>query len=349
MRVLRSEEALQLAADILDAADSPPEESRYVAEVLVRANLAGHDSHGIVRLPQYVDAIRARTLRPGAPITVERETRATAILNGNRGWGPSVARRAMQLAIEKARAVGTGSVAVRGGQHVGRVGEYPTMAAAEGLIGMAFVNSFGYGGAVVPFGGVEARLAPNPIAFAAPSGGEWPVLVDLTTSVVPEGKVRVARYAGRRLPEGCLIDAAGNPTTDPAVLYASPPGALLPLGGIVGHKGTGLAMMSELLGGVLSGAGTTARRGATGDGNGLFFQAINIADFIPLEEFIQTVQGVIAWVKSSRPAAGVDEVLVPGEPEYRTTQRRLREGIPVDDALWDALDQLASSLGVVLA
>src|ERR1700681_3558670 len=117
MRVLQTEEALALAARLLDAAGSPPDESRYVAEVLVRANLAGHDSHGIMRLPQYVDAIRAGTLRPGAPITVERETRATAVLNGNRGWGPSVARRAMQLAIEKARAVGIGTVTVRGGQH----------------------------------------------------------------------------------------------------------------------------------------------------------------------------------------------------------------------------------------
>src|ERR1700687_4187630 len=155
MRVLQTEAALQLAARLLDAAGSPPDESRYVAEVLVRANLAGHDSHGILRVPQYVDNIRAGSVRPGAPITVVRETRATAVLDGNRGWGPVTARRAMQLAIEKARAVGTGTVVVRGSQHVGRVGEYPTMAAAENLIGLAFVNSYAGGASVVPWGGLQ--------------------------------------------------------------------------------------------------------------------------------------------------------------------------------------------------
>jgi len=347
MRVLRSEEALELAARLLDAAGSPPDESRYVAEVLVRANLAGHDSHGILRVPQYVDAIRAGGLRPGAPITVVRETRAAAVLEGNRGWGPVTARRAMLLAMEKARAVGTGTVVVRGCQHVGRVGEYPTMAAAENLIGLAFVNSYAGGGTVVPFGGRQGRLAPNPIAFAAPSGEAWPILVDLTTSVIPEGKARVAVFENKQLPPGCLIDAAGNPTTDPNVLYGSPPGFLLPLGGPVGHKGTGLAMMAELLGGVLSGAGTAGPATNHG-GNGLCFQAINIADFEPLEEFIAATQHLMAWIKSSAPAPGVAEVLMPGEPEYRTTQRRQREGIAVEDRLWEALSKTAEQVGVNL-
>ena len=347
MRLLPTDEALALAARLLDAAGSPPDESRYVAEVLVRANLAGHDSHGILRLPQYVNAIRAGGLRPGAPMTVVRETRATAVLDGNRGWGPVAARRAMQLAIEKARAVGTGTVVVRGCQHVGRVGEYPTMAAAENLIGLAFVNSYAGGGTVVPWGGLQGRFAPNPIAFAAPSGEAWPILVDLTTSVIPEGKVRVALLDNKPLPPGCLIDAAGNPSTDPSVLYGSPPGFLLPLGGPVGHKGTGLAMMSELLGGVLSGAGTVGPATDHG-GNGLCFQAINIADFLPLEEFIASAQHLIAWIKSSPPAPGFAEVLIPGEPEYRTTQQRQREGIKVEDGLWEALSKTAEQVGASL-
>jgi LDH2 family malate/lactate/ureidoglycolate dehydrogenase len=345
VRTLPAEAARQLSASILEAAGSPPQESRDVAEVLVRSNLAGHDSHGILRLPQYVEAIQAGTLRPGAPITVERETRATAVLEGNHGWGPVVARRAMELAIEKARAVGTGTVAVRGSQHIGRVGEYPSIAAAENMIGLAFVNSYGGGAMVVPWGGREARLAPNPISFAAPSGLDWPVLVDLTTSVIPEGKARLAHVEGRALPAGCLIDADGNPTTDPGVLYAAPRGALLPLGGPVGHKGTGLSLISELLGGVLSGAGL-AGPALQGSGNGLWFQAINIADFLPLEDFFQTVQSLITWIKSSKPAAGFEEVLVPGEPEHRNTQRRQREGLPIDDHLWEAIRRLAVSVGV---
>src|SRR5262249_39199991 len=155
-------------------------------------------------------------------------TRATALLEGNHGWGPVVARRAMRLAIEKARAVGTGTVAVRGSQHIGRVGEYPTLAAAENMIGLAFVNSYGGGAMVAPSGGREGRFAPTPIAFAAPSGAEWPFLVDLTTSVIPEGKARLAYMAGKPVPEGCLIDAEGRPTTDPGVLYREPRGLLLP-------------------------------------------------------------------------------------------------------------------------
>ena len=347
MRILPPAAALQLAARLLDAAGSPPDKSRYVAEVLVRANLAGHDSHGILRLPQYVDAIRAGALQPGAPITVVRETRATAVLDGHRGWGPVTARRAMQLAIEKARAVGTGTVVVRGSQHIGRVGEYPTMAAAENLIGLAFVNSYAGGATVVPWGGLQGRFAPNPIAFAAPSGAAWPILVDLTTSVIPEGKVRVALFENKALPPGCLIDAAGNPSTDPRVLYGSPPGALLPLGGGVGHKGTGLALMAEMLGGVLSGAGTVGPAMA-GSGNGLCFQAINIADFQPLEEFIATTQHLIDWIKSSPPAPGVGEILIPGEPEYRTTQRRQWDGIAIEDSLWEALSKSAAGVGVSL-
>ena len=199
-----------------------------------------------------------------------------------------------------------------------------------------------------PWGGREARFGPNPIAFAAPSGHAWPILVDLTTSVMPEGKVRLAQVEGRSMPEGCLVDADGNPTTDPGVLYRNPRGALLPLGGPVGHKGTGLSLMSELLGGVLSGAGT-AGPGAKDFGNGLCFQAINIADFLPLDEFLQTTQALSAWIKSSQPAAGFSEVLIPGEPEYRQTQRRERDGLAVDDHLWETISQLAGSLGVPLA
>jgi len=199
----------------------------------------------------------------------------------------------------------------------------------------------------VPFGGLQGRFAPNPIAFAAPSGNAWPILVDLTTSVIPEGKARVAVYDNKQLPPGCLIDAAGNPSTDPNVLYGSPPGALLPLGGVVGHKGTGLAMMAELLGGVLSGAGIVGPATNHG-GNGLCFQAINIADFEPLEEFIASTQQLIAWIKSSPPAPGVSEILIPGEPEYRTTQRRQQEGLVVEDRLWEALSKTAEQVGVNL-
>lgn len=345
MRKLSAAELGRIGTALFDAAGSPHEESEIVSDVLVRASLAGHDSHGIMRFTQYVNQIRNGEIRPGAPFEIERETRAIAIINGHQGWGPVIARKAMLLAIEKARHCSVGTVVVRGSQHIGRVGEYPMMAAAEQMIGLAFVNSYGGGAAVAPWGGIDGRFAPNPIAFAAPSGEGWPVLVDITTSVIPEGKVRVAFYQAAKLPEGCVIDAEGNPTTDPAAFYGPPRGALLPLGGPVGHKGTALSIMAELLGGALSAAGCSGQPMVT-TGNGVFFQAINIADFVPVDEFIERVRQLGAWVKSSRKRPGITEILFPGEPEYRTSRRRQEEGISVDDGVWAEIVKTAQDLGV---
>ena len=347
MRYFSADQLKEIGVRILDAAGSPHAESKTVCEILVRANLLGHDSHGIMRVPQYVGEIRSGEIRPGTPIEIERETAAAAVIQAEQGWGHVIARKAMQVAIEKARQVAIGTVVVRGSQHVGRVGEYPTMAAEAEMIGMAFVNSYGRTGSVAPWGGAERRLSPNPIAFAMPSGGDWPVMVDITTSVFPEGKIRVTRYAGKQLPEGVIIDSEGNPTTDPAAFYGPPEGALLPLGGIVGHKGYALSLVAELLAGALSGAGCTGKEKEE-KGNGVFFQAINIAALLPYEEFIQTVQEQIAWVKSAKPKPGFEEILYPGEPEYRTAQRRGAEGIPVEESIWQEMLETADSLGVTI-
>lgn len=347
MKYFSADKLKEIGVRILDAAGSPHAESETVCEILVRANLLGHDSHGIMRVPQYVGEIRSGEIRPGTPIEIERETAAAAVIQAEQGWGHVIARKAMQLAIDKARQTAVGTVVVRGSQHVGRVGEYPTMAAEAEMVGMAFVNSYGRTGSVAPWGGAERRLSPNPIAFAMPSGGDWPVMVDITTSVFPEGKIRVTRYAGKQLPDGVIIDSEGNPTTDPAAFYGPPEGALLPLGGIVGHKGFALSLVAELLAGALSGAGCTGKE-KEDKGNGVFFQAINIAALLPYEEFIQTVQEQIAWVKSARPKPGVEEVLYPGEPEYRTAQQRGAEGIPVEESIWQEMLETADSLGVTI-
>jgi uncharacterized oxidoreductase len=345
MKYITAAKLQQIGTLLLDAAGSPHEESEIVSEILVRSSLVGHDSHGIWRFTHYIGLIKAGQLKPGAPFEIERETRAMAVVNGHQGWGPVVARKAMQLAIDKARAHCVGTVVIRGSQHIGRVGEYPPLAVAEQMIGLAVVNSHGGGESVAPWGGIDRRFTPNPIAFAAPSGEAWPVLVDMTASVIPEGKVRYALYQGVQLPAGCIIDHAGNPITDPATFYGPPPGALLPLGGIAGYKGYGLAVITELLGGALSGAGCNGQPMAT-PGNGVFFQAINIADFLPVEQFIKTVQELMAWVKSSRKSPGVDEILFPGEPEYRTAQQRRQEGIPVADSVWAEMLEAADELGV---
>lgn len=346
MRQMSAAELEKIGTALFDAAGSPHAESEIVSEILVRSSLVGHDSHGVMRFASYVELIKSGRVKPGAPFEVEKETRGMAVVNGHQGWGPVIAQRAMRMAIDKARECSIGTVVVKGSQHVGRVGEYPSMAAAQQMIGMAFVNSHGLGEEkVAPWGGSDRRLTPNPIAFAAPSGHPWPVLVDITTSVVPEGKVRYALFSGAQVPAGCIIDHEGNPTTDPKIFYGPPPGALLPLGGIAGHKGYGLAIVTELLGGALSAAGCNGQP-IQETGNGLFFQAMNIADFVDSAEFIRTTQELIAWVKSSRKWSGVNEILFPGEPEYRTSLQRKEKGIVVEDSIWEQITKTAGELGV---
>ena len=174
------------------------------------------------------------------------------------------------------------------------------------------------------------------------------MLMDITTSAVPEGKVRIARHRGQQLPPDCILDADGNPSTDPNVLYGTPMGALLPLGGAMGHKGYALAVMTEVLAGVLSEAGTSGEETAT-RGNGLLVQAINISTFTTLEDFIARMRKMIEYVKSSRRRPGVDEILFPGEPEYRSMKKRLKDGIPVEDSVWAEIQAIAQELGVEVA
>lgn len=348
MTIKRADELSEIGVRIFDAVGSPHEESKWVMETLVRANLMGHDSHGFLRVPFYTDQIQKGELKPGSRIEVEKQSRAMALINGNNGWGQVIARAAMSLAIEKARQESVCVVSVRNCQHVGRLGEWVSMAAAENMVGLAFANSCGGAGPVAPWGGIDRRLKPNPIAFAAPSGEEWPVLVDISTTVVASGKVESALLDGKQLPEGSLIDANGNPTNDPAVFFGSPPGALLTMGGAVGHKGYGLNIMAELIAGALSASGCSGQLVPNTMGNGLFFEVVNIADLVPVAEFIATVQELVAWVKSSRKRPGVAEILFPGESEYNTAKLRIGTGVPVPDQLWNGVLDLAKRVGALL-
>jgi uncharacterized oxidoreductase len=345
MPTLSAGQLQDIGTTLFDAVGSPHDESAWVAETLVRSSLVGHDSHGVVRFTEYVNFVRNGIIHPGADITVEQEMGAMAVLNAHQTWGQSGARRAMELAMEKAAQHTVGVVVVRDCPHVGRLGEYVEMAARRDMIGYAVVNSHGGGGVVAPWGGIDGRFTPNPIAFAAPSGAEWPMMMDITTSAVPEGKVRIARHRGQQLPPDCILDADGNPSTDPSALYGPPMGALLPLGGAMGHKGYALAVMTEVLAGVLSEAGASGEETAT-KGNGLFVQAINISAFTSLNDFIRRMRTMIGYVQSSRRRPGVDEILLPGEPEYRTMQRRLKEGIAVEDSVWAEIQAAAQELNV---
>jgi uncharacterized oxidoreductase len=347
MPIFSFETLCGLACRTAAALGAPADEAAIIGESLARANLAGHDSHGIIRLEQYALLVQDGTLVPGGPTTVVRETACTAVLDGGWNFGQVVARRALELGIRKAREYGTGSISVRNSNHLGRLGEYTLLAAEAGMLCFATVNNHGRGNLVAPFGGSEGRLSTNPLSFAAP-GPDRPILVDITTSVVAEGKVRLKKNAGEPVPEGWLVDHQGRPTTDPEALYTTPRGAILPFGGSVGHKGYALGVMVDILSGALSGAGcshsSTCRLG-----NAIYFHVIDVEKFLTREEFLEQVAVLQRHLKSSPPAPGFDEVLMPGEPELRAEERRRREGIVVDDETWRQFCACARGLGVSIA
>ena len=335
----------KITADIFEAANVPAEEAQIISEILVDANLAGHDSHGVIRIPQYMGFIDSGQINPGAPMDIERESPSHALINGNWGFGHVIAQRAMSLAIRKAQSSTVSAISIYNCNHIGRIGSYTMMAAKAGLVGIAMVNAGGAALYVAPFGGSDGRLATNPISIAAPARGDEPIVLDITSSVVAQGKIRVALNRGDSVPLGWLINGEGEPTTDPRDLNGPPPGALLPLGGIAGHKGFALGLMIDVLGGALSGAGCSGS-GTTKVQNGVLMIAIDIAKFTPMEDFYGRVDALVAHVKASPPAPGFDEILVPGEIESRQAKRRSDEGIPIDDETWRQIQETAAAVGV---
>jgi uncharacterized oxidoreductase len=337
----------RFAAALFVAAGAPPADAEAVAEHLVDANRSGHDSHGVVRAPAYLQAIAEGRTVPGAELRLERDDGATAILDGGWNFGQLVAARAMALACERARAHGVAVVLAYRSAHVGRLGAYVEQAAAAGLVGVMMANNHGAGAQVAPFGGVARRLATDPMAFGMPTDDpDAPIVLDMATSVVAEGKVRVARNAERAVPEGWLLDGAGQPSAEPAALYGDPRGALLPLGGEAGHKGFGLALVVEALAGALSPAGTTRPDFERG-GNALFVMAIDPQRFAGREAFEASLGGLGREVRQPPFREGASEVLLPGEPERRSRLDRAT-AIPLDDGTWAQLEEAASALGVAL-
>ncbi len=336
----------ELGYQLFEASGCTTEDAHAVVDHLVESNLFGHDSHGAIRYYEYTRAIREGRFQPRATPTIVRDYPSTAVVDAGGALGQVGATFAMNLAIDKARQHGLATVTLRNTSHVGRAGAYPLMAARQGnLIALAFVNAGHLGYQIAPFGGLEGRISTNPIAFSAPRPETDPILVDMTTSVVAEGKVRVAINQGKHVPEGWLIDADGNPTTDPNDFRADPPGAILPLGGVVAHKGYALGLVVELLGGTLSGEGC-ADGSRTMRSNGVLFTVYNIEHFTELSTYYEEVEALLRHVKSSRLAPGFKEILAPGEPEFRSAQRKESEGIEIDETTWTAICQEGRTLGL---
>ena len=336
---------------IFRAYGASEEEAGTVARHLVGANLAGHDSHGVIQIIAYVNRIKLGQIVPGAPFEVEHETPTTAVINGNWGFGFVVTEKAMRLAIEKAKIHNVAAVTVHYQSHIGRLADYSMMAAEAGMIGLITADSGAGKKSVVPFNGKEVRLGTNPLSLAVPSNQEAPVFLDMATSVVAAGKVGVARARKKEIPEGWILDAEGNPSTDPFDLPRG--GGILPLGGEQGHKGFGLSFMVEMFSGILTGIGYgtdpaafEARHGIEHRHNdGCFIAVFNVEAFRPLEEFKEEVSGFAEFVKTSPPSGAVG-VQHPGEPEYLKELKLREEGIYVEDETWSRIEAVIGEKGL---
>jgi uncharacterized oxidoreductase len=346
-----SSEALEaLACGIFRASGAGDDAARIVARHLTDASLAGHDSHGLMRIIQYVREIESGQIRPAAVPRILADWPEGSVIDARGPFGQVACHRAMDRAIDKALAGTVGVITLRHCNHSGRLGAYAAQAAAAGCFGMVAANGGGAGQWVAPFGGRDRRLSTNPLAMGAPSEEAFPLLLDISTSAAPEGKVRDSLQREKPVPDGWLVDHDGRPTNDPRALYATPGGALLPLGGAMGHKGYALAFMVDLLAGALSQAGCPTQAAADGtNGTGIFMLALNIEQFLPAAKFATQLREMIAWVKSSAPAEGFTEILVPGEAEFRTRTDRLRRGIDLAPAVWREITAIVDRLNERLA
>jgi LDH2 family malate/lactate/ureidoglycolate dehydrogenase len=328
---------------LLRAAGASQEEAEAVAVGCINANLAGHDSHGIIAIPTYIDRIKAGHIVPGAKWTIVQESPATTVIDGHWGFGFHINAKAMQLTIEKARTANVAACTVFRQSHVGRLAAYPLMAAREGMIGLATADSGRSPKMVAPFGGRQPRLGTNPIAIAVPSDLEAPFYLDMATSAVAAGKVMLAAARGEQIPAGWIVGSDGRQTTDPTQLRKG--GALLPLGGTEGYKGSGLAAMVEVLCGLLTGLGFGVE--PTGRHNdGCFMAVFKVEAFRPLADFKREVAEFARYLKATPPSEGSSGVLYPGEVEYLCEQERRRSGIDVEEATWNKLIALAGDYGL---
>lgn len=338
--------ALQgFARDLFVAAGINVADADVVASSLVGANLRGHDSHGVLRIPEYVAAVADGRLHPTAELVVLSETDAVLACDAGWGFGQIQARRLVERLAQKAQAQGVACGTLSRSGHVGRVGEYAEQAAALGLVLIGLVNTHGAGPRVAPAGGIAPRLGTNPLCIGAPAT-DGPIILDFGTSVTAEGKVRVHKIAGTLCPPGWLIDAAGHPTTDPNDLYATPPGSILPMGGEQSYKGFGLALLIDMLAGGLSGGRTMGPDPEPPLGNDVLFIVLDPARFGGSLHFAHELQKTAAYTRDCPRGDGVHEILLPGDPERRTLAKREARGIPMDPGNWAKLVTLAAELSV---
>ena len=331
--------------EIFIAAGAQPEVAREVADHLVEANLKGHDSHGVGMTPVYVHNIKGGRLKVDARAKTIVDKGAVLLIDGQLGFGQVVGREATDLAVARVRETGVVCAGVRNCHHLGRIGAYGERCGAAGLVSVHFVNVVGHPPAVAPWGSGERRMTTNPFCAVTPQPGGPPIVLDMATSAIALGKVRVAHMKGEPVDDGVLVDHEGRPTNDPAVMFEAPFGALGPFGK---HKGYGLAVMCELLGGALAGA-WTAQPGNERNNNVVNHMLMFVLDpavFGGVESFQSEVGEMVAYLKSAAPSAGFDRVRVPGEPELESARVRRVDGIPIDGNSWQELRKATTAVGL---
>jgi len=323
---------------------SAPDEIESVAANLIDANLTGHDSHGIGMLPRYTEAYLEGGLAPNAHARIVLDAGALLRLDGSAGFGQVIGKEAMALGIARARRHGSAIVALGNSHHLGRIGAWAEQVAAAGLVSLHFVNVMAPP-IVAPYGGIRPGFGTNPFTAGVPLAGRAPLILDFATSMIAYGKSRVAYNKGQAVPEGCIIDNEGRPTTDPRWIVTEPNGAILAFGA---HKGYGLAVLCELLGGALA-AGMVGHRE---DGskkrilNGMLSVIVDPAALGGSAAFEREAQAFVDSLLGAPPRPGFDQVQIAGDPEREQRARRSARGLPVDATTWQQILDAAASLGV---
>lgn len=330
---------------ILTAAGASAEMAFEVAEHLVVANLKGHDSHGVGLIPMYVYNIGRGLLDPKAHAKLTRDNGAVMLYDGGTGFGQVTGREVTEAAIERVKDTGVVCAGLRGTHHLARIGNYGELCGRAGLVSVHFVNVVGHDPFVVPWGGRDRRMSTNPFCCTVPREGQEPIVLDMATSMIAQGKVRVANMKGVPVPDGALVDSEGQPTSDPNVMFSEPAGSMSPFGK---HKGYGLAFMCELLGGGLAGEWTVQpgnERAGHAINNMLMFVVDPVA-FGNAERFQDEVLAMVDYIHSTEPARDVDRVRIPGEPEIESMAKREANGIPIDDNSWAGIVGAAEKVGL---
>lgn len=334
---------LEFGERLLRAGGVPEEDAQLLATLLVKADLRGYSGHGIIRAPSYASWIKDGTTQVSEKPKVVHEGKTTAVIDGNHYIGQVVAHDGMKLAIKKAQEHGVGIVCLRRAGHVGRLADYMEMATEQGMIGMAAVSVGA--GSVTLYGGMERVTGTNPMAFGIPARNGAHIVLDFATAAMSMGELQKRDARGEPIPENVMLDGYGNPAQDMKTFRGPPRGVLLPFGG---YKGSGLNLVVEILGGILSGNGLGREwwdKGAHAV-NGVFLQAIAVEEFQPREKFFVGVDELISHAKEIKPAPGFSEILLPGERARKIEARQMKEGVELDEPTWISLTQLARELEV---